>query len=715
VSENPSPSPERRRPAVEHPRVLVLDDEPAIRSLLGGKLAAHGCEVRCAGSAEDASRLVRDWEPHAALVDVLLPGRNGLQFISDLRGMHPDTAVLVMTSDASVQGALEAVRGGAGDYLEKPFLLDRLWDAVQRALDKRRLELSSRDLFEHEHELRRGLETALPVAPRAPRLDCSGALREVLDDFLRVITRDLEVERASLMLLDEHARELAIVASHGIDEIEAERVRVPLGSGISGFVFETGEPFLVTDTRRDDRLAAPNYPHLGESFLSAPIALSVPIRSERQVIGVVNVTNRNHGKPLGPGDVAYLSALSGQLAGAIEGARRADQLERTFRSLASTREQLACSERMRTVGQMAAGVAHDFNNALSVILGRVELAVAQLQQPSPDLPRVRGDLQSVIRTVMHAAETVQRLQDYTRIRREPAPEPVDLNAVIRETVEADERRAVAGEGRRRPVEVVLDLAEVPQICGNAFELGQVVQHLMSNAFDAMPEGGRLGIRTAEQDGAVLLEVRDTGSGMDEATRSKLFQPFFTTKAGRQGLGMSVVYGVVTRHGGEIDVESRPGSGTTCRLRFPPLDTAEVPAHVDPARRGDGAAAVRVLFVDDDDMVRETYAEALRLGGHDVVGTTSAERALELARERDFDVVITDLSMDAMDGLELATRLKRARPELPVILFSGFALDEDSRAHAGIDRVLIKPCMIDELLTAVAGSAQLRRQATPDRS
>lgn len=536
--------------------------------------------------------------------------------------------------------------------------------------------------------------------PWAPE---EGPLREVLADFLETLTRKLDVERASLMLHDPDSGELVVAASQGIDDVDISTVRVPAGRGVSGFVFETGETFLVQNASKDGRLAGPNYPHLAESFLSAPIELRVPIRSKRQILGVVNVTNRRGGEPLGPRDAAYLRALAGQLATAIEAARRSDQLHRAYRSLQSNRDDPGFSERMHTVGQMAAGVAHEFNNALSVILGRAQFVAEQLEQPEIDRHRIMRDLEAVIGTALHAASVVKRMQDYTRIDQEPLRRGVDLCQIVRDALE------VAREGwppaRREAIDVVLDLAPAPPVAGEAYELGQVVENLVENAVDAMPAGGRLEVRTrVEGDDRVALDIRDEGAGMDEEGRARIFEPFFTTKKGSQGLGASVVYGIVTRSGGALRVRSEPGAGTTLTVELPVVlgatPTPPSPVETSPAR-----ATGHVLIVDDDDLVRETYEEALRMGGHSVCGCPDARSALAQAGRESFDLVITDLSMGGMSGLELATELKRDRPDLPVILLSGWALDqEDSKVReAGIDRVLVKPCLVEQLLSVVKQS------------
>jgi CheY-like chemotaxis protein len=279
---------------------------------------------------------------------------------------------------------------------------------------------------------------------------------------------------------------------------------------------------------------------------------------------------------------------------------------------------------------------------------------------------------------------------------------VDLNAVVKDAVEmARPKWKEECEASGKPIDIQLDLGDVPQTSGNVYELTQVVSNLIFNAVEAMPEGGLLSFRTSCDEDCVVLEVQDTGSGMDEETQEHLFEPFFTTKETGQGLGTSILYGIVTRHGGEIAVDSTVGEGTTFRVRLPRLAGAQgISASEDRARAS--ARTARVLLVDDDDLVRETYEEALRMGGHEAVGQTSGAEALERCRNESFDVVITDLSMSGMSGLELASELKKLDPSQPVVLFSGWAINqqEERIRAAGVDHILVKPCLVEDLLDAV---------------
>jgi signal transduction histidine kinase len=264
-----------------------------------------------------------------------------------------------------------------------------------------------------------------------------------------------------------------------------------------------------------------------------------------------------------------MTSLAARLAAGMEGTQRADRLQKAYESLKATQEQLVCSERLKVIGQMAAGVAHDFNNVLSIIMARAEYLHRKLEHEPSDTARLHKDLSAIVKAAEHGAETIRRIQNYTRIRKDEPSAAVDLNAALRDAIEISKPKWKGEpEARGREIEVYFDLGEIAPVTGNVHELVQVVENLIFNAVDAMPDGGRIALKTTEEDGTVVLEVSDSGVGMDSRTQIRLFEPFFTTKPDGQGLGTSIIYGIVTRHKGRISVQSMVGVGTTFRITLP---------------------------------------------------------------------------------------------------------------------------------------------------
>jgi signal transduction histidine kinase len=327
--------------------------------------------------------------------------------------------------------------------------------------------------------------------------------------------------------------------------------------------------------------------------------------------------------------------------------------------------QVRQTQKMEAVGQLAGGIAHDFNNLLTVIGGNVLLL------GSSDLaPEAREHLEEISVAANRASALTRQLLSFSRAR-EPNTSDVDLNAVVGE-VEGLLRRLIRADVE---VDVVLEDG-LPTVRTDRGQLEQVLINLAVNARDAMPDGGRLTIGTGRHDGDVLLRVRDTGIGMDELTRERIFEPFFTTKPPGEGtgLGLTNVYGLVVQSGGTIAVDSELGAGTTFTLAFPSADRAPlVVVDRDDAVPVASSTPGRVLFVDDEASVRRLAGAALARAGHDPVLAASGEEALELlGSDQEFNLLVTDLSMPGMTGIELAHEAQELRPGLPVLYVSGYA-------------------------------------------
>ncbi len=380
---------------------------------------------------------------------------------------------------------------------------------------------------------------------------------------------------------------------------------------------------------------------------------------------------------------------------------RTAQVEAMLSQLQATQEHVVKQERLRALGMMASGIAHDFNNALTMVLGYSELLLPYIQQNAPE--REMGYLHHVISAAQDATHVVSRLKDFYR---PPSGNEirvaVDLNEIVQQAVSMTAPKWSSkslAEGVQIRIDTCLN-EEIPLISAHAVELREVLTNLIFNAVDAMPTGGVITISTLSEEDAVSLRVADTGAGMSEEERQRCLEPFFTTKGERgTGLGLAVVYGIVQRHGGTIEIESTKYQGTVFTIRLPlvPLTHMVAPP---PAERLD--RALRILVVDDQEIICELVAEHLRADGHQVMLTSSAAEALEHFASRKFDLVITDQSMPAMNGTQLACMLKKQSPETPVILLTGFGEEMQALGELpdGVDLVLGKPVSAVDLRRAV---------------
>ena len=332
-------------------------------------------------------------------------------------------------------------------------------------------------------------------------------------------------------------------------------------------------------------------------------------------------------------------------------------------------ERLQQSQKLEAVGRLAGGVAHDFNNLLTAIDGYSDLALNQLAPGHP----VRSDIEEVRRAAQRAAELTRQLLAFSR-RQVLAARVVDLNAVIADT----ERMLSSLAGEQVELRLTLD-REPALLRADPGQLEQVITNLVVNARDAMPSGGTISIATANQPEHVLLTVSDTGAGMSEETRAHAFEPFFTTKeVGKgTGLGLAVVHGIVVQSGGEISVSSRPGLGSSFELRFPAAGEDPVALRDSETARPESGHET-VLLVEDETAVRDLARRMLELAGYSVVSASSGEEAERLFGDLgSVDVLVTDLVMPGMNGRELADRLRRGRPDLCVVLMSGYSQDAEA--------------------------------------
>ncbi len=379
---------------------------------------------------------------------------------------------------------------------------------------------------------------------------------------------------------------------------------------------------------------------------------------------------------------------------------RTSQLEEALEQLGSTQQHIVKQERLRALGMMAGGIAHDFNNALTMMLGYAELLLPWLQKHASS--RELAYLNHIIEAAQDAAHVVSRLREFYR----PAENneirvPVNLSEIAQAAVSLT---APKWKGRSRAdgvqIEVFTELADVPPVAGNAAEIREVLTNLIFNAVDAMPAGGSITVRTFSDENGVVVSVSDTGSGMTEAEIGRCLEPFFTTKGeGGTGLGLSVVYGIVQRHEGTIDIASKKGVGTTFAIRIPST-TIQQAAPLKVVQRVE--QKLRILVVDDQEIICELIAEYLKGDGHHVVTAVEGTEALAVFEREGFDLVITDHSMPGMNGAQLAKAMKDRVPETKVILLTGFGDEMMGRGDrpAEIDLVLGKPVSAADLRDGV---------------
>jgi PAS domain S-box-containing protein len=330
------------------------------------------------------------------------------------------------------------------------------------------------------------------------------------------------------------------------------------------------------------------------------------------------------------------------------------------------RERAARADKLRALGQLASGVAHDFNNSLAAILGRAQLLRRQINDPA-----LCRNLDIIQTAAEDAAATVRRIQTFARKSAVKEFELVDVGSLLNDAVEITRTRW-QNEARVRGLEydVKLDTEAGHHTYGSASELREVFVNLIVNAVDAMPRGGRLLISCHSNDDRLELNFSDNGLGMPEDVKQKIFEPFFSTKGAHgTGLGLSVSYSIIERHSGSISVSSKPGQGTDFTIDLPAV-VAEATADNVNVEIGE-TPSLRILVVDDEAPVRETLAEMLIAVNHQVELASSGHEAVQKLRAGTFDFVFTDLAMPEIDGWETARMIRKDWPAVRIVLVTGY--------------------------------------------
>jgi signal transduction histidine kinase/DNA-binding response OmpR family regulator len=697
-------------------RVYVVEADEAAALELAEVLRSAGLDV-CggAGAADEAYAQVLALQPDLLIVDVhLAGGASGIALVERLR-LQCDVPVIFLTAHADAESTARAARTTPSGFLRKPFDATVLRTHVELALARRRAEFA-----------RRQYETALRVLSTELHEHSGRAFFEESARRLAEIA-GVEVGFVAVPVDDEkmRLRTLAFVVD-GVPQPDLE-YRSP-GTPCEPVVLE-GAPNVVPE----NVLAC--YPADADLVtLRAESYAGVPLRAAAgQIIGHVGVIGRRRldCEPI----LAILTLFALRIAAEL-------QRQRVERERDALRERMHRSQKLEALGTLAGGIAHDFNNLLATIAANAELARAE----APAAVAERID--EITTAAARARALVRQILTFGR-QRPPQVERVQVEAVAAEVVRQLAASAPPG------ATVTLDAApELPAIDGDPTQVHQVLMNLGTNALQALGGAGG-GVRVAldvdapadashparGERGPAWLRIRviDDGEGMDEATAARAFEPFFTTKGVGKGtgLGLSVTHGVVTAHGGTVDFHSVPGRGTTFTVRLPvppgaptgpaPAPTGPAPA---PTRTTDGegagaqdrarapspppgeeraARSARVLLVDDEAALQRVHRQMLARLGHAPSTFDDPRAALDALRADPcaYDVVVTDLNMPGMNGLELAREVRRLRPSLPVLLISGhLAVDDDALGDAGVRFVLEKPYTSAEL------GAMLQRVLAP---
>jgi two-component system cell cycle sensor histidine kinase/response regulator CckA len=646
----------------EHPeiRLLLIEDSEDDAVLVVNRLRRAGLHIAYerVETADAMGAALRLGAPDIVISDNGMPSFNAEAALLLLRDTGLDVPFIVVSGQIGEESATALMRAGAHDFVLKDKLA-RLAPAVQRELREAR-----------DRQERRRTEAALRTSEERFRL-----VAENLQDVL------FRFRPGPSPVLDYISPAIAAMTGHTPDELY-ER---------PGLLFETMDP-----ADRDIMRQSWRTPPSGPLTMRWPRPDGTYTCAEQRLVAVHDA------------DGATV-AVEGILRD-ITAQTKADEQRRDLE------RQLHQAERLDSLGQLAGGVAHDFNNILGVISGYTGFVLDEL---GPD-HACRPDLENIDDAARRAAALTRQLLIFSRLQ--PShPELVDLNAVVGQ-IHRLLRRTI-GEDIEFSIDVQPGLGVVTI---DPSRLEQIIINLVVNARAAMPEGGSLTIRTANVDhvpataiGAapqagryVLFTVSDTGCGMDEEVQRRAFEPFFTTRSTGQGsgLGLATVYGAVQEAAGAITVDSAPGCGTRITVYLPATDRPALTTEPDrtPGEAGRGRGE-RILVVEDDDDIRTITQRVLTRGGYEVSGAATREEALRLINDGDlsFDLLLSDVIMPGMPVLEFIQTVLGVRPAIRIVFMSGYTADSDRRLPEGVP-IVNKPfsshALLNQIQTTLGGSA-----------
>ncbi len=593
------------------------------------------------------------------------------------------------------------------------------------------LHHANEELEKRVHERTRDLEQQFSRISLLNQITYAVAARQDFNSIVSIVLQQLEdhlpIDYGSAYTLDASNEIWKLLVRGPKSQPLAIELKIPDSVPVDRTPFRpclNGEEVYTADSNDLNLAMAKKLAEAG--FKSS---MGIPLIIENKTFGLL-VFMRRQRDGFSRAEREFLKALSAHVALAIHQAQLYQDLQKAYNDLRQSQQTLMQQERLKALGQMASGVAHDINNALSPVVGFADL----ITQTEPNLSAgTKKHLQYIKTAGEDIAHIVKRLREFYRPRDEREfLQFLNLGIISKQVIDMMQPRwrdMMQAKGIDIEMKMEFDSA-TPEFAGIESEVREALTNLVLNAVDALPQGGTITVRTRPaqlplKDREIcphaILEVIDTGVGMNEQTQKRCLEPFFSTKGRRgTGLGLAMVYGVVERHQGKIEIESKEGKGTTMRLIFP-VRKLGVPAAVEPTEDDEAPGPFRILCIDDESALRVLIREILERDGHTVEMADGGQAGINAFRAASqnkdpFDVVITDLGMPFVDGNAVVRAIKGESPETPVVMLTGWGafLKNDGDVPAEVDGVLSKPPRLKEIrsmLRRVVKKTKTPRNAT----
>jgi len=575
------------------------------------------------------------------------------------------------------------------------------------------LNHANEELEKRVRERTRDLEQQFSRISLLNQITYAVAARQDFESIISIVLQQLEahlpVECGSAYLFAADSQSFKILARAPKSQSVAAALKLPDCLPVDDTPFRpclAEEIVYAADLGRVDLALAKKIAESG--FRSV---LGVPLVIEGKTFGLL-VLMRREMDGFSPAERDFIRGLSAHVAMAIHQAQLYQNLQKAYNDLSQSQQSLMQQERLKALGQMASGIAHDINNALSPVVGFSEL-IAQTESNLSDA--AKKHLLYIKTAGEDIAHIVKRLREFYRPRNEREPlQAINLGVLAKQVIDMMQPRwRDIPQANGINIDMRPDFTVIaPEFAGIESEIREALTNLILNAVDALPRGGVITVRTAAVERAIkngdrsmhaVLEVRDTGVGMDEQTQKRCLEPFFSTKGKRgTGLGLAMVYGVIERHQGKIEIESAVGKGTAIRLFFP-VRNLGITGATEPSESDQVPPPLRILCIDDEPALRLLIHEMLLRDGHNIEMADGGQAGIEafraaLTRKAPFDVVMTDLGMPLVDGNAVARTVKKESATTPVVMLTGWGvfLKNDGDVPSEVDGILSKPPRIKEI-------------------
>lgn len=675
-------------------KLLIVDDEVELMNALTEILKSQDYETVGFSSGKEALKALKSEYFDVLLTDLMMPEMDGISLLRAAREIDPNLVGIVMTGQGTVHTAVEAMKTGAFDYILKPFKLPNLLPVLYRAMEARRLRLENIQLKE-----------AVEIYELSMAMAYSQDPRMILNKTLDAATRQCQADEGSIMLPTKDEKELYVAAVRGTGREGIMGERVPMGQKIAGWVASSCETVRIEGSVSDEKF---KYARPRSDILRS---ISIPMIIGGKIVGILNLNFKKESRPLSLGQIKSLNILISIAATALQNAKLHEEVKKT-------EAQLHQAQKMEAIGVLAGGIAHDFNNILYAMLGYTQMA-------EKNAPEEIGDyLKEVMTAGNRAKDLIKQILTFSR-HTEEEKSPVRLVSIIKESVKLMKASLPANIEIRSNIS-----SESGTVMASLSQMHQVLINLCTNAGYAMRDsGGILTIDLKEilvsesQDHSetelypgsyMLLTISDTGCGIDKGIMDKIFDPFFTTKPKGEGTGMglAVVHGIIKSHGGKITLSSEQNKGTTFHIFLPQIKaTMETVLEKNEKRIIGGNE--RILLVDDEEMLAKMQERIMTRLGYKVTTETDPIKALEkfCAEPNAFDLIVTDMSMPKMTGINLAEKIHAKRHDLPIIILSGYIpeIDRETTKAIGIRNFIQKPVSVELLSGAIREALELKKE------